>query len=245
MSNDKRKILILVEGEKHDVNLMKHLLKIYSIDAKYEIVPYKTNIYTLYEEMFFDDHPELVDLLQVLKSREKSIEKSIIFDEVYSDVLLIFDLDPQAPDYHADKISKMIAYFVESSDMGKLYINYPMVESFYHMKSIPDDDFITYYATIAELRAGTYKQRVNLENRNHDYRKFAINKNECNYVIKKNFEKAKALVEEYEPFDTVSNQIEIFNAQSSLLDREDKILIISTCGFFFPEYNPSLLENED
>ena len=60
-----------------------------------------------------------------------------------------------------------------------------------------------------------------------------------------NLEKEKALVEEHEPFDTISSQIEIINAQSRLIDREDKILIISTCGFFFPEYNASLLENED
>lgn len=34
-----------------------------------------------------------------------------------------------------EKIKRMSDYFVESSDMGKLYLNYPMVEAFYH--SVP------------------------------------------------------------------------------------------------------------
>ena len=46
----------------------------------------------------------------------------------------------------------MAEYFTESSDMGKLYINYPMVEAFYHMKSIPDNDFDTYTSSMEELK---------------------------------------------------------------------------------------------
>jgi hypothetical protein len=52
MAEEKRKILILVEGAKTDAALMKRLLSIYKIDIKYEIVSYCTNIYTFYHEMF-------------------------------------------------------------------------------------------------------------------------------------------------------------------------------------------------
>lgn len=65
--SDKKKILILVEGAKTDVSVMKKLFCIYDIDAKYKIVSYCTNIYTLYQEMFRDDIDEM-DILQVLKS---------------------------------------------------------------------------------------------------------------------------------------------------------------------------------
>ena len=47
MAKMKRKILILVEGAKTDVNLMERLLSIYEFDFNYEIVSYCTNIYTL------------------------------------------------------------------------------------------------------------------------------------------------------------------------------------------------------
>lgn len=54
MAEEKRKILVLVEGAKTDVALMERLLSVYQIDIKYEIISYCTNIYTLYREMFED-----------------------------------------------------------------------------------------------------------------------------------------------------------------------------------------------
>ena len=81
-------------------------------------------------------------------------------------------------------------YFVESSDMGKLYLNYPMVEAFYHMQDIPDVHYNAYFAQKSELVEGIYKKRVNQENRNGDYRKFAVTREECNSVIRQNSRKS-------------------------------------------------------
>lgn len=44
-----------------------------------------------------------------------------------------FDLEAHHPGFTVEKIKEMASYFVELSDIGKLYINYPMVESFFHM----------------------------------------------------------------------------------------------------------------
>lgn len=57
--------------------------------------------------MFADGDPESKDLLQVLKAHETDTNKKAIFDESYSDILLIFDLDPQDDHYSADKIIEM------------------------------------------------------------------------------------------------------------------------------------------
>ena len=151
---------------------MTHLLDMYGISRNHEIVSYNTNIYTLYREMFADGDPDNMD------------------------ILLIFDLDPQAPDYSADKIKEMQQYFTESSDMGKLYLNYPMVEAFYHMEEIPDSNYPDRTATLEELKKGEYKTRVNKENRNHDYTKFAVDRGECNIVIRQNIEKGFWLTQE-------------------------------------------------
>lgn len=52
MDKEKGKILVLVEGQRTDYKLMEHLLNIYGISEKHEIVSYNANIYTLYNEMF-------------------------------------------------------------------------------------------------------------------------------------------------------------------------------------------------
>lgn len=240
MAEKKRKILVLVEGAKTDVALMERLFSIYQIDFKYEIVSYCTNIYTLYKEMFEDNDPDDMDLLQLLKSREPDLVKKTLFDEFYSDILLIFDLDPHDFGFNPEKIRHMAKYFVESSDVGKLYINYPMVEAFYHMTSIPDLNFNTYNATLNELSAGTYKARVNRENRNHDYRKFAATKEECNLVIRQNISKAWLVVGDPED-DMPPSQAEILNTQLNSIQNENRVAVLSTCAFFIPEYNLKLI----
>ena len=154
MNNKTPGILFLVEGAKTDFSLMKKLLDIYSISDSYEIISYNTNIYNLYQRMFFENDPESLDLLQVLKEHEPDESKKRIFNRHYSDIILIFDLDPQDPLFSPEKILKMASFFNESSDHGKLYLNYPMVESFYHMKSIPDPDYDSYTVSLPSADPG-------------------------------------------------------------------------------------------
>lgn len=234
---NKPKILFLVEGAKTDVRLMQKLLSIYGFDQKYEIVSYNTNIYTLYNEMFRDNDPADLDLLQVLKEHERDPRKKPLFDQSYSDILLIFDLDPQDPLFTSDKIQRMTEYFVESSDMGKLYLNYPMVEAFYHMHDIPDAHFNEYFATQEELSNGTYKQRVNQENRNRNYTKFAVTKEECNTVIQQNIEKARWLCNVP---DGIPDEISILSAELRYWEQQ-MISVLCTCVFYIPEYDPKLI----
>lgn len=86
----KSKILVIVEGAKTDVNLMKRLLNIYGISETHKIISYNTNIYTLYNQLPDDyDEYEDFDLLQLLKERESDQSKLDLLNERYSDILLI------------------------------------------------------------------------------------------------------------------------------------------------------------
>lgn len=242
MDNRKTQILVLVEGEKTDVNLMLHLLNVYGISQNHEIVSYNTNIYELYNHMFRDEDPNTIDFLQLLKEHENDPTKKLIFDRSYSDILLIFDLDPQDPQFSMTKIEEMAAYFVESSDMGKLYLNYPMVEAFYHMRSIPDKDYESYTTSLQELQDKAYKARVQRENRDHDYRKFAANRDECSIVIRQNIEKACHLAR-YEPTsdDNIPEGQTILDAELTLLSETERVSVLCTCAFYIWDYNPNLL----
>jgi hypothetical protein len=135
----------------------------------------------------------------------------------------------------------MASYFVESSDMGKLYLNYPMVEAFYHMETIPDEGFYFRYATLDELLTGQYKQRVNRENRNHDYRKFAVTKEECDIVIKQHMNKAWRLVGKQDDQQYPPTQIDVLSEELKIISSENQVAVLNTCVFFIPEYNPDLI----
>ncbi|MEG0835655.1 MAG: hypothetical protein RR413_09460 [Christensenellaceae bacterium] len=246
MDYEKRRILICAEGERTDVKLLEHLLTVFQIDVRYEIIPYCTNIYVLYNAMFADGHPEDMDFLQVLKEHEPCPETKALFDEKYSDILLVFDMDPQDPLFTPESLQQITAYFNESTDMGQLYINYPMVESFYHMSSIPDPCFEGRYATLEELKAKGYKARVNHENRNHDYSKFAVTRNECITVINQNLEKARALSLAATDKILPSPAQEIVLAeQLKILDSHRAVSVLCTCAFFVADYDVKLLNNDD
>jgi len=232
------KVLIITEGARTDYRLMERLLTQYNIIDQHSIFPYKTNIYSLYNTMFKDTDPADYDILSHLKSHENDPSKKELLDQRYSDILLIFDLEPHDSNFSNNKILTMAEYFVESTDMGKLFLNYPMVEAFYHMKSIPDPDYYSYTVSIDELTSGTYKSRVNVENRNRDYSKFAINKEENNIVIQQNLEKAYLINGTRKPYP---NLIELLERQLSKLSAERNIYVLCTCIFYVLDYDSRLL----
>lgn len=240
------KILLIVEGAKIDYNLMERVLKQYEIANSHEIVSYNTNIYALYDSMFKDTDPSEFDLLAHLKSRESESVRREILEQRFSDILLIFDLDPQDDKFSPQKIIKMNDYFVESTDMGKLYINYPMVEAFYHMKSVPDPKFKSYFTMISELERKTYKTRVNRESRNRDYSKFAISKEECDIIILQNICKAWSLLDSCYSYDhkevALPDLSSVLGKQLSIMQTEKFVYVLCTCIFHVVEFNPKLVD---
>lgn len=235
----KSKILVIVEGAKTDVNLMKRLLNIYGISETHKIISYNTNIYTLYNQLPNDyDEYEDFDLLQLLKEREIDQSKLDLLNERYSDILLIFDLDPQDPQFKPEKIIKMVNYFTESTNMGKLYLNYPMVEAFYHMESIPDDKYNDYTVTLEVLKKKKYKQMIHDICRDGDYAKFASDKEECGIVINQNLAKAKFFTNTK---DAIPDSVEILNKQLDLLTNKKIVSVLCTCVFYIAEYNSDFI----
>ena len=243
MDKQNAKILMLVEGQKTDVKIMEHLLSVYGIRDHHQIVSYKTNIYVLYKKMFAADDPDSLDLLQVLKENEKDASKKHIFDERYSDILLIFDLDPQDTEFSSEKIHRMLEYFNESEN-GMLYINYPMVESYYHMKSLPDPEYQIRTVSLDDLERKEYKTRVRDECL-CNFRDFAQSKEECNIVIRQNLEKALRITGKMADENLfLPLSLDILSVQDSKM-KEDRILyVLCTCVFYIVDFNPKLIVSD-
>ena len=53
--------------------------------------------------------------------------------------------------------------FSDMSDMGKLYINYPMIESYQHLKSFLDSDYLKRKIPVTMRPGVTYKQLIHKE----------------------------------------------------------------------------------
>lgn len=149
-----RKILFIVEGQNDEPDLIKQL---YSVclsgkDDTYEFYVFDTNIHQLAPLLMNGNNiDEDLDLLLVLKSVTRDPEQRKLLSQKYSDIYLIFDYDPQQRFVDLHLIHHLISHFTESTDMGKLFINYPMVQSFRHLSCLPDLNFVGKHVDHADV----------------------------------------------------------------------------------------------
>lgn len=151
---NKPDILFIVEGASAEPKLVKKISSVIG-EHQYSIYPYKTAIYELYEQLFADEN---LDLLLVLKEKESESSRRSMLSKKYTRIYLVFDFDSQHQKYSHSKLLQLINYFNDSSEKGKLYINYPMMESHRHLSHMPDLDFI--HRTIDVDQLSHYKQIV-------------------------------------------------------------------------------------
>lgn len=231
----------MVEGERTDARLMRRLFRLYGIYDEHNVVTYKTNIYHLYRELLESGDPDSLDLPLLLRERERDPQMKELLSRAYSEILLVFDMDPQDNAFSEAKLRWLVDYFSESTEHGKLYLNYPMVESFYHMKTIPDPEYPRY--TVRREDLTSYKKRVQQETREHNYQRFAASMDECTLVIRENIQKANMLVQRG-PVSEVDapDSRQILEAELSSLRTQDEIAVLCTCVFYVASYNPSFLK---
>ena len=244
-SRRRNQTLVITEGNHEKNKLLKLILLAFpEINiSENNIVMYESNIYSLYAKIVYeygtDWQEQDVDLPKcVAKWKNLGIK---LEKRDFTNVILIFDYERQDPNFSETKICDLQKYFSDISDMGQLYINYPMVEAFYHMKSIPDPDYNTYTASLQELKDKAYKARVHKENRNHDYRKFAQTRGECDVVIKQNIEKAWLITSNQAVVSSTPAFIDILKSQVDKILKEGLVYVLCTCAFYIFDYNPKLI----
>ncbi|MDX8044767.1 hypothetical protein SH601_02110 [Gracilibacillus sp. S3-1-1] len=166
-----KKVLLLVEGEKVEKELFDHLYTLYGL-KHIEIVSYKTNIYAFYNRLrkdFSDRQGNIdfdsIDLPLFLNDYLKINSDNPLSEVDFSDIILIFDFDPHDPQFHRDSLIELLENFDNSTDKGKLFLNYPMVESYKHVDNLNDDSFLKTTVTLENIKlrhgkTSAYKKMV-------------------------------------------------------------------------------------
>ena len=155
------KILLIVEGEKEEPRILgsnSHgLLSL--IGSDYDIVTFSNPIYELYDAYKKGEYDDLVSYLREEKGLE--IDKNILSKNAFSSVYLVFDFEPHYHKYKDSKIKDILNVFNNETELGKLYINYPMVESFYYLKNIPDLEYLDRKISLENFNGKDFKKLVN------------------------------------------------------------------------------------
>lgn len=144
-------ILFVFEGERREVMLFRSIERLFFQRPFDNIVcSFKNNIYELYRQM--QDLGDGADIVGILKDNGSIDLETDISD--FSNVFLFFDLDihnqNQGMDISRRQLREMLAFFDNETINGKLYVNYPMIESIYHTERLPDPNYLEYTIRIHE-----------------------------------------------------------------------------------------------
>lgn len=148
-------ILFVFEGKK-EPTIFESLRKIYFRREESVVVcTYNTDFHSLYKALSENDWELFYVLRERLQQRgEDTLDgyKASDFSQTY----LFFDYDFQnshiALEEQNRRLVEMLQYFNEETENGKLYINYPMVESIVYTKQLPDEQFDDYVVSREDCR---------------------------------------------------------------------------------------------
>lgn len=166
------KALLIVEGGRLEPRFFERMSKVCNLGL--EIVSLRANIYRLYQKLkeYGFDYDVRVALRELIKD-EETLAK---LNDTYAYTYLIFDCDahhagiPKKGEVLPDigeivrenygRIAEMIDYFTDETDpdRGRLFINYPMMESYRDCDSYDDVEFATRVVRLEDLNH--YKEIV-------------------------------------------------------------------------------------
>ncbi len=234
-----KKVLLIVEGEVTEVELFSQINKLFfDSGTKLEFFPYRTNIYSLYN--LIKSYEGWTDTVAVLKTLTNDIRKKELLDNNFAEIYLIFDAEFQDPAFKFEKIRDMLAMFDDETELGKLYINYPMVESYRDHKYYLVNDYFDRDVKINILNSKNYKSLVRTRGytkKIHKYTATDFNKTcllnvlKAGYLVKKRQDKMS-----YEEYRHNISQNAILDVEEEFVKKRKKVSVLNTCVFFLVDY---------
>ncbi len=247
---DDRHILLVVEGEDDEPKLFKRIFSCFKEIGLSEdnICVYGTSLWVLNDNLrrdFGDDwYNEEIDFLEYIKSK-----KPELCDKKITDIFLVFDYERQDHRFNPEKLMNMQRFFSNSTENGQLYLNYPMIEAYRHMKKpLPDIEFLDRACPCDLLFQGKYKERVGAESKFTQLSK--ISREDFRELVMHNLCKASRVAYSteslsYETALEYWDQLDldaVLDKQNTFALSNDKfVYVLSTCLFFIPEYNSKLI----
>lgn len=166
LENKSVKVLLIVEGESLEPKFFERLTAVYGVNLDVYVVG--ANIYALYQKMkAYDFECDVKDVLPEIGIRLE--EKEELLKGKFTYTYLVFDFDAhhkttlerkQGIDIdtivqnNIGKLAEMAEYFTDETDpsVGRLYINYPMMESFRDCNYFFDESYRDNQLSIDDLR---------------------------------------------------------------------------------------------
>lgn len=243
-------ILFVFEGGKGEPTIFDSIEKLFLSGEELRVVKCGFDLPTLYSNLKKTGE----DLFRSLPLKENgiTIPEGKRTDTIFSQIFLFFDYDFQnrmgVQRLH-QILDEMLEFFNDETENGKLYINYPMVESLKYTKEIPDGHYYEYVATRQECVEHKFKENAEFfaYAMAKGYRFINLSKIDKSDVMSnweklklQNVMKANFLLtgnNEMPQRKDVINQAAIFDAQKkNFVDKTMSVAILNSFPLFLYEY---------
>lgn len=143
-------ILFVFEGADREPHIYETIERLYFPKGNDNIIcSFGNNIYNLYKELM--DYEVGGDIVAIMKERLSTngdLRLNNIRRTDISEIFLFFDYDFHHSHLSLEEINKriegMLRMFDDETDNGRLYINYPMIESIRYTQELPDKNYYQY-----------------------------------------------------------------------------------------------------
>ncbi|TRN15714.1 hypothetical protein DM586_06710 [Vibrio fluvialis] len=233
MINARSNILCVFEGERREVNYFNNMVENFFNTSSIVHCCYGNDLYELEKSINSEDDPEDLDIFEVLKENNTVKENDDFFArytrDSFNQVYLFFDLEYHDNLYCPDKVKRLVNLFHEETELGKLFISYPMVEA---IRDIPDYvNFHRYTVSLDEAQSKIYKS-LSAKRLGDFVDPRKITKDKWNALVKASVSKANFIVNNNKHLDTHIEQVDILDAQLNLIAEEKKISVLSSYPMF-------------
>lgn len=227
-------ILFIFEGEKTEKHLINNLKKYFINEQKNTLITcaYCAEIYQLHKEISKDADLDTFSLLKEKEFNNKVLAPYSRND--FAEIYMFFDYDGHSTLANDNKIEDLLKLFNEETEKGRLYINYPMVESLKHINS-PENFKDSKVKAKKNIR---YKELVNSESRNEYIQINKYTKKIWIQLINLHLKKANFIINDNYalPLENIS-QFNIFQKQlEKYISIDDTVSVLNSFPVFLLDY---------
>ncbi|MDH8701415.1 hypothetical protein M2138_000757 [Dysgonomonadaceae bacterium PH5-43] len=227
-------ILFVFEGIKTEKQIVDNLQKEFFVpDNTVVTCVYSGEIYQIYRDIEADED---LDTFNLLKERTQNADilknyRRTDFAEIY----MFFDYDGHSTVADDDKLNKLLNFFNEETDKGKLYISYPMVESLKHIDCYNSFKYLNVeckeninYKNLVHSTCMKELSNFTLYNTEVWKRLIYVHLKKMNYIVFDSFEF---------PEDIITQSLIFTNQLSKFINREPPMVaVLSAFPIFIHDY---------
>lgn len=200
------KLLFVFEGQTTEKDILNSLTKFHLNENTVIHCAFCQDIYFLFDQLQQDED---LDLFMLLK--EKPINKCLqgFGRDDFAEIYLFFDYDGHATKADDEKLKNLLELFNNETEIGKLYISYPMVEAYKHLHPeinfenvfVPAKENIQYKALVHKECHKDFGQNTSKLSDESWSNIIRAHLKKMNFIIHDSFELPQNLIPQNEVFD--------------------------------------------